>query len=93
MNEEKAISAKHQRIQGMIDWIVEYMMDNGYPPCYQEIARGIARNDSTIRAWLREAKALKMIDYSQRPRSFQIPDVFYVDMREKIHNWTISNDS
>lgn len=75
---------KKLRIQGMIDWIVGYMLSNGYPPVLAEISMGLHKSDSTVRAWLAEAKALKLISWSMRTRSYLIPGVYYVDMREEI---------
>jgi SOS-response transcriptional repressor LexA len=83
MNGDWKHEAKQASIQGMIDWIAEYMLENGYPPCKQEIETGLNKSTSVINAWLKEARALKLIDYSAKTRSYQIPNICYVDNRSQ----------
>ncbi len=68
----------------MIDWIVEYMLDNGYSPTKSEIEMEFNLNSSTANAWLKEAKGRGLLDYGpSTPRTFQVPGVYYVDERGK----------
>lgn len=83
MNGDWKHEAKQESIKEMIDWIASYMLDNGYPPCKQEIAMGLHKADYTIGSWLKEARALKLIDYSARARSYQVPGLYYIDDRSQ----------
>lgn len=67
----------------MIDWIVDCMLENGYPPIQQEIADHFDVHYSTAKAWLAEAKGLGLLETagSGRARAIMVPGVYYVDNR------------
>jgi len=85
MNGDWKHEAKQESIKEMIDWIVKFMLDNGYPPTYHEIAKGLMKDKSTINAWINEAKGLKMLDTvgSGRGRAIVVPGIYYVDDRSQ----------
>lgn len=77
----KKHAATENKIQDMVNWIVDYMLENGYPPCRSEIELEFQISATTANAWTKEARALKLLDYNQKPRSYQVPGVYYVDAR------------
>ena len=83
MNGDWKHEAKQERIDGMIDKIVEFMLDNGYPPKQKEVAEMCNVNHSTVAAWMAEAKAQKKLETigSGRAMGIMIRGVYYVDGR------------
>ena len=75
--------AKQERIDSMIEKIVGYMLENGYPPVQKEIAEMCEVDHSTVTAWIAEAKAQGKIDTagSGRVRGIMVRGVYYVDGR------------
>ena len=83
MNGDWKHEAKHERIDGMIEKIVDYMLENGYPPLQRDVAKMCEVDHSTAAAWIAEAKAQGKIDTagSGRAMGIMIPGVYYVDGR------------
>ncbi len=75
--------AKQKRIDGMVDKIVGFMLDNGYPPTCPKVAEMCEVSVQTINAWMAEAKAQKKLDTagSGKAMGIMIPGVYYVDGR------------
>lgn len=75
--------AKQERIDGMIDKIVGFMLDNGYPPTQRKVAELCEVSLPTINAWIAEAKAQKKLDTagSGKAAGIMVKGVYYVDGR------------
>ena len=68
----------------MVEWIGDYMVENGYSPNAHELCHEFAIGTSTFYAWRNEAKGLKILDWTKGvSRSYQVPGVYYVDDRSK----------
>ena len=78
---QKELEAK---IGDMVDWIGNYLLNNGYPPTAKEICDAMEIHNTTMLNWLKEAQALKMIEMEEvkKPyRHFIIPGIYFVDNR------------
>ncbi len=80
----------HKKTQGQIaqclEWIVNYMLDNGYPPSYFEIANGMNISISTTHAWIRELSGRKKIEMggAGNSRTMRIRGIYYIDKRGEL---------
>lgn len=83
MNGDWKHEAKAQKITAMIDTIVRFMLDNGYPPTQEQVARDCHVNKSTVAAWIAEAKADGRLDTagSGKAMGIMVKGVYYVDGR------------
>lgn len=67
------------KLQGIIDWIADYALDNGYMPKRKEIADGLFMDMSVLSAHLKEAQGLGLIDWlPYQERTFMIKGLYYV---------------
>jgi hypothetical protein len=80
---QKELEAK---IGDMVDWIGNYLLNNGYPPTKDKICAAMEIHHTTMLNWLKEAEGMGMIETQQikKPyRHFLIPGIYFVDDRIK----------
>jgi len=69
-------------LQGILDFIVNYAIDNGYMPHKKEIAEALNIDIATCYAHLKEARGLGLLEWVDRQeRTFTMRGVYYVDDR------------
>lgn len=69
----------------LVDRIVDYMLDNGFPPTYAEIAEQLGVSGWVAGRLLRQAELDKLLELPHEngriSRGIRVPGVYYVDDR------------
>ena len=80
--------AKQEGIRLCLEWIVDFMLDNGYQPSCYEITEGLGVSYTTLHSWLKELSAKGDIEWigNGKQRAMRVRGVYYVDDRSEEEN-------